>query len=145
MAEWPSTKAGVGDLVGQVLVNGMATHYAAQNGNLRWTMDGSDSFFKDYRFGGAVLGVLGAVFGDGTVERLGYDLAASTLHSLAATETIRRQAIAKLQQPQGAPGQIPGAPQAQIPAPGFSAPFPQAQAQAQPQFVQGAFYPGQFR
>lgn len=138
-----NTKLNLVDLAGQGLLNWFGSGYAAQSPTLRWNWGQSDSLFTDYRFAGGVMGtalnLAGGYMGENMMSRIGYDLAAGSLHSLLATEQVRRAAVARLTQG----GIVPGA-QAQIP----SQPTPQLAAPVDVQVTQasGAWsYPGSFR
>lgn len=101
------------DALGTLAVAWGTSRMAAQNPTLRYTIDGSDSMFKDWRFIGGALGAVAAGMDKGTVGRVGQDVAVGAFASLLSTENVRQaaqQAAANAQQQQIPAGQ--GAPAA---------------------------------
>lgn len=107
------------DFVVQGAGNAAATHYAANSeaGNLRWNMrKGVDSIWNDARLAGGVgLGIVSAIIPSryGIAKRGAFDVGTGALHSLIATEGIRRVAVKRQTAggwgAQSAPAQIPAA------------------------------------
>jgi len=88
------------DALGTVAVAFGASTMAARNPTLRYTIDGSDSMFKDWRFIGGALGAVAAGMDRGMVGRVGQDVAVGAFSSLVSTEAVRRQAEAAAMQAQ---------------------------------------------
>lgn len=111
------------DFAVQGVANAGSTHWAANSeaGNLRWNMrKGVDSIFNDARLAGGVgAGILSALIPAkyDMAKRGIFDVGTGALHSLIATEGVRRVAV-KRQSAGGWGVQSPGAAAApaQIPA-----------------------------
>lgn len=140
-----NTRVNLLDLGGQGAANYFGTMKACESPDLRWTWGQGGQIYKDYRFGAAALGILGFVFGSGMTERLAFDLAAASMHSLVGTETVRSASIKRLQQGGG------GAAQQQLPGSGgnrplFQAPIFQHPVPGNAEAVNGVYgLPGTFR
>lgn len=82
-------------------VNYYGTSKATENPDLRTCWGKEGKLYQDYRVAGFALGVGAFLFGEGMLERAGFDIANGTGQSLIATETVRSAAIKRTQAASG--------------------------------------------
>jgi hypothetical protein len=88
------------DLGAQLLVNNFATGRAVASGTLRDPlMKDRDSVWTDKRFAVGVLSTAINLFSkNAMVQRVSFDAGSASLHSLVATENVRRATVARASQ-----------------------------------------------
>lgn len=95
------------DALGTIATAYAGSVMASKNPTLRYTVDGSDRFFMDWRFIGGAAAAVAAATDKGTVGRVGHDVAVGAFSSLASTEAVRAAAAKHAEQHGTAPQQIP--------------------------------------